>query len=99
MVLLRSDLRFAEGYCVANDFEQAASRTFAVIKRIVEVSPLLKHEARITADRITFPSLDASIMAIASDAASAAGGNPVISAFDELWSYTSERSRGGYGTR
>ena len=46
MVLLRSDGRFAEGYCVANDFEQAQSRVFAVIRRIVEVSPLLKHEAQ-----------------------------------------------------
>ena len=61
--------------------------------RIIEVSPLLKHEARITADRITFPSLDATITAIASDAASAAGGNPTISCFDELWGYTSERAR------
>jgi hypothetical protein len=34
MVLLRSDGRFAEGYCVANDFEQAQSRVFTV--RIVE---------------------------------------------------------------
>jgi hypothetical protein len=32
-------------------------------------------------------------LAIASDAASAAGANPVITTFDELWGYTSERSR------
>jgi hypothetical protein len=93
MVLLRSTGRFAEGYCVANDLDQAVSRVFTVIRRIVEVSPLLKHEARITADRISFPALGATIMAIASDAASAAGGNPTISCFDELWGYTSERSR------
>ena len=42
MVLLRDDGRFAEGYCVANDFEQAQCRVFTVIRRIVEVSPLLK---------------------------------------------------------
>ena len=53
MVLLRNDGRFAEGYCVANDFDQAQSRVFTVIRRIVEVSPLLKAEARITADRIS----------------------------------------------
>ena len=63
MVLLRDDGRFAEGYCVANDFDQAKSRVFTVIRRIVEASPLLKHEARITADRISFPALDASIVA------------------------------------
>src|SRR5262249_45783134 len=33
------------------------------------------------------------ITAIASDAGSAAGGNQSISVFDELWAYTSERSR------
>ena len=64
-----------------------------MIRRIVEVSPLLRGEAKITADRITFPALDATITAIASDAASAAGGNPTISCFDELWGYTSESSR------
>ena len=48
MVLLRSDGRFAEGYCVANDLEQAQSRVFLVIRRIVEASPLLRHEAKIT---------------------------------------------------
>jgi phage terminase large subunit-like protein len=85
--------RFAEGYCVANDFEQAQSRVFMMVRRIVEASPLLRGIAKITADRITFPSLDASIIAIASDAASAAGGNPVCSAFDELWGFVSERSR------
>ncbi len=63
-----------------------------MIRRIVEVSPLLKGEARITADKIVFPAFDATITAIASDAASAAGGNPVISCFDELWGYISERA-------
>jgi phage terminase large subunit-like protein len=92
-VLLRNDGRFAEGYCVANDYEQAQSRVFTVIRRIVEASPLLRYEAKITADRITFPALDAVIIALASDAASAAGGNPTISCFDELWGYTSERSQ------
>ncbi len=38
--------RFAEGYCVANDLEQAQSRVFMMIKRICEASPLLSSEAR-----------------------------------------------------
>jgi phage terminase large subunit-like protein len=92
MVLLFGG-RFAEGYCVANDLEQAVSRVFTMVRRIVEASPLLRAIARITGDRIFFPALDASILAIASDAASAAGGNPTITCFDELWGYTSERSR------
>ena len=92
MILLYGG-RFAEGYCVANDLEQAQSRVFAIVKRIIEASPLLRGIAKLTADRVTFPALGASIIAIASDAASAAGANPVITCFDELWGYTSERSR------
>src|SRR4051812_43114919 len=46
MVLLRADGRFAEGYCVANDLEQAQSRVFLMCRRIVEASPLLRHEAK-----------------------------------------------------
>jgi phage terminase large subunit-like protein len=86
--------RFAEGYALANDLEQATSRVFQAIRRIVESSPLLMREARITADKIVFAAFyNATISAITSDYASAAGANPVISSFDELWGYTSERSR------
>ena len=92
MILLYGG-RFAEGFCVANDYEQAQSRVFAIIKRIVEASPLLRGIAKFTADKVSFPALGATITALASDAASAAGANPVITCFDELWGYTSERSR------
>jgi phage terminase large subunit-like protein len=84
--------RFAEGYCIANDLEQAQSRVFQAIKRIVEASPLLMREARVTAERIVFPAFNnATISAMTTDYASAAGANPTISCFDELWGYTSER--------
>jgi phage terminase large subunit-like protein len=83
---------FAEAYCVANDLEQAQGRVFQAIRRIVEASPHLKRAARVTQSRIDFPETGASITAIASDYAGAAGGNPTISCFDELWGYTSERS-------
>ncbi len=84
---------FAEGYCVANDMEQAQSRVFQAIARIVEASPLLRDSATITANRILFSSTGAAIVALASDYAGAAGSNPTITVFDELWGYTSERSR------
>jgi phage terminase large subunit-like protein len=84
--------RFAEGYAVANDLEQARGRVFEAVRRIVEASPYLRREAQVIANRITFPSTGATIQAIASDAPGAAGSNPVISSFDELWGYTSERS-------
>ena len=85
--------RYAEGYCVANDLEQAQSRVFEMCRRIIEASPLLKSEAKIGADKITFLATGAIITALASDYASVAGGHPTISIFDELWGYTSERSR------
>ena len=85
--------RAAEGYCIANDFEQAQGRVFAAIKRICEASPLLAREAGVRQNRIEFPATGATITAIAGDYAGAAGANPNISVFDEAWAYTSERSR------
>jgi phage terminase large subunit-like protein len=85
--------RYAEAYVVANDLEQAQGRVFAAIRQICESSPLLRREAEITQSRVTFPQTGAVIQAIGSDYASAAGAHPVISSFDELWGYTSERSR------
>lgn len=85
--------RYAEGYCIANDFEQAQGRVFLACKRIVESSPHLVREADILQNRITFPQIGAVIQAIGGDYASAAGAAPTISSFDELWGYTSERSR------
>jgi Phage Terminase len=93
MVLALFGERYAEGYAAANDLEQAQGRVFEICKRIIKASPLLRRAAKITADRITFPSTGATITALASDYASAAGGHPTISVFDELWGYTSERSR------
>jgi phage terminase large subunit-like protein len=84
---------FAEGYCVANDFEQASSRVFQAITRILQASPLLKHSARFTANRIEFTSTGSTITAIASDYAGAAGSNPTITVFDELWGVVSERGQ------
>jgi phage terminase large subunit-like protein len=45
---------FAEVYCLANDYEQAASRVYQACCRIIEASPLLKGSAKITADKILF---------------------------------------------
>jgi terminase large subunit-like protein len=84
---------FPEVILCANDFDQAQGRVFEAIKRIVEASPYLRREASITASKITFPAVGATFTAIPSDYAGAAGGNPTISVFDELWAYTSERSR------
>jgi hypothetical protein len=84
--------RLAEGYCAANDFEQASGRVFQAAARIVEASPLLSGDAVVTANKITFLATGSTITAIASDYAGAAGANPTITVFDELWGYTSERA-------
>ena len=83
---------YPEAVLLANDYEQAQGRVFEMCRRIVEASPALKREARITQDKITFPALNAVIAAIPSDYSSAAGGHQCIAVFDELWGYTSERS-------
>ena len=84
---------YAEGYCVANDFEQAQGRVFQAICRIIQASPRLRDSGKITANKIEFTSTGATITAIASDYAGAAGSNPTISVFDELWGVTSESGR------
>ena len=82
---------YAEAICAANDREQSVGRVFAAIKRIIECSPLLRDEAKIIADKITI--VGAVISAIPSNYASAAGANPVVTVFDELWAYSVERLR------
>jgi hypothetical protein len=84
---------YAEVYCVANDFEQASSRVFQAITRIIQASPLLRNSAKNTSNKIEFEATGATITAIASDYADAAGANPTITVFDELWGYVSERSQ------
>jgi hypothetical protein len=82
-----------EAICAANDLEQSQSRVFSAIKRIVRASAALRARARVTNREITFADIGATITAIASDAAGAAGGNAVISVGDELWGFVSEASR------
>jgi phage terminase large subunit-like protein len=82
---------YPEAICAANDQEQSAGRVFAAIRRITECSPLLFTEAKINSVKITIAG--ATITAIPSNYATAAGSNPVVAVFDELWAYSSERLR------
>ena len=82
---------FAEGYAVANDLEQATGRVFRAAARIVRANPMLYTKP--LRDRLEWPAAGATIDAISSDFASAAGSNHNIVVFDELWAFTSERSR------
>ena len=92
VVVLLYGGRFAEGYCVANDLEQALSRVFQMACRIAEASPILKAEAEIYQDRIVFPATGAVVKAVPCDYAGQAGGAPCISIFDELWGATSKKA-------
>jgi hypothetical protein len=65
--------RFAEAYCVANDFEQAQGRVFEMCRRILEASPLLRREVKIAADKVTFTATGASITALATNYAQRRG--------------------------
>ncbi|MBE3597557.1 MAG: hypothetical protein IMX02_01675 [Limnochordaceae bacterium] len=85
--------RYAEGYCYANDEEQARGRVFEAARKIVGATPWLARQARILNDRIEFEPTGSVIQAMASEYAGAAGANPTITVFDELWAYSSERAR------
>ncbi len=82
-----------EGIVLANDRQQATDRIFMSICKIVEASPRLRNSAKITAGKIEFISSGATIVAIASDAPSAAGSNPTFVCADEIWGFVSERSQ------
>jgi len=84
--------QYAEGYTLANDLEQSRSRVFEAICRIIEASPLLQASARILSNKVEFPATGATITALASEYRGAAGANPTITVFDELWGYTSENA-------
>ena len=82
---------FPEGICCANSQEQSTGRVFMMIRRIIEASPLLSPEATVTANKITIAG--GSIIAIPSDASTAAGSNQNIAVFDELWAFDLDAAR------
>jgi phage terminase large subunit-like protein len=84
---------YAEVYCLANDYEQAASRVFQAAARIIETSPMLRGSAKITANKIEFTSTGSFIQACASDYSGFAGANPSLTICDELWGFVHEASR------
>lgn len=82
---------YNEIYCVANDQEQARSRVFQGITRAIELNPALAADT--TRNALRFPATDTRIEALASEYAGAAGSNPGLTLFDELWAYYLERSQ------
>jgi hypothetical protein len=76
---------YGEANIVANDQKQAVDRCFTACSRIIAASSLLCNEVKCTQDKITFLATGSTITALTNDAAGVAGGHPVISVFDELW--------------
>lgn len=77
----------SEIYCLANDEEQAQSRVYDDIAYHVRKRGGRAQKSLIPADNGTF------IRALASEYRSVAGGRQALTLWDELWGYTSERSR------
>ncbi len=79
---------YPEAIICANDYEQSVGRVWTMCKRIIEHSPLLNADAKITNGKIIVAG--AQILAIASEYAGAAGADPCITVFDEPWAITTE---------
>jgi phage terminase large subunit-like protein len=75
----------------ANDEEQAKSRVFKMVTQSVKLNPHLGPV--VTNSAVTFPETDTAITAIASEYAGAAGADPGLTVWDELWAYQYESSR------
>jgi hypothetical protein len=81
-----------EVFILANDFEQAQSRVFSTVARMIQKNPALAESAEVQAGRILLSS-GTEIRALSSDYAGSAGSNHGLTSWDELWGYESERAR------
>lgn len=79
--------------CVANDLEQSMGRHFKSFKEAIESSDVLRGECNKIYEKVVETKNGTTISAIASDFAGAAGSNPGLTLFDELWAFTNEKSR------
>ncbi len=77
---------------LSNDFEQASSRVFSSVTRLIKNNRLLAMSAEVQMAKITL-SNGTTIIPLATEYASAAGSNHGLTSFDELWGYASESSR------
>ena len=81
-----------EIFILANDLEQATSRVFSVIVKLLRFNPNIDPDATIQRQSIQL-SNGTVIKAMASEYSGAAGSNLSLVSFDELWGYVSERSQ------
>lgn len=88
----------AEIYFIANDKDQAKDRAYESAKTSITLAPayqkakgLLPGSWRIIERIATHIPTDSTMQAIASDYQGAAGGNPTLTCWTELWGFTLER--------
>lgn len=77
---------------LANDLEQTQARAYASIQKLLRYNPDVDPGASMSGKEIRL-SNDSVIKAIASEYQGAAGSNHGFVGLDELWAFTSERSR------
>ena len=82
-----------ELYCLANDEEQARSRVYDSVKKLIGRNPALAASALILDKARIQLTNDSELKALASEFAGAAGSDHGLTSWDELWAYTSEASR------
>ena len=81
-----------EVYVCANDLEQSSSRGYGSVIKLLRYNPAIDPYATVLQKEIRL-SNGTIIKPIAADYPGAAGGNFGLTTWDELWGYTSERSR------
>lgn len=86
--------RYGEVYCVANDQSQASERTYAAVRKSIELTPGWdqKHRdlpgvARVTDVSMSFHKSKSILKPVSLDAHGEAGANPVCSVWSEVWGF------------
>lgn len=82
-----------EVYVLASDFDQAQGRVYKALRRSIEMSPMLMDACTKVQDKIILLKNGTTIIPLAGDYAGAAGSNPGLSLWDELWTFTKENQR------
>lgn len=83
---------FSETYIAARDFQQGQWIVFNKLVKAIEMNPRMLVNVNITKDAIERPATGSVVRCLPTDV-SAAGLNPSLVIFDELWSYEYESMR------
>jgi phage terminase large subunit-like protein len=83
---------FSETYLAARDFQQSQWIVFSKLVRAIEMNPRMLVNVNITKDAVERPATGSVVRCLPTEV-SAAGLNPSLTIFDELWSYEYESMR------